>query len=100
MPIFLFYTPVQEVMPDSGQTVMAMSRILSQMFLFFFKYQRMDMAEHMYMTIWKRFRTHLIKFDYSCNLSSYCRLTGTNYNGMCLWLMRYDLSVSALKVNV
>ena len=57
----------------------------------------MDIAEHRYMTIWKRFRTHLIKFDYSCNLSSYCRLTGTNYNGMCLWLMRHELSVSALK---
>lgn len=49
------------------------------------------------MTVWKRFRTHLITSDYSCSLSSFCRLTGTNYKGMCLWLMRHDLSVSFLK---
>ena len=97
MPIFLFYTPVQEEMPDSGQNRNGdVEDFISDVFVFF-KYQRMDMAEHRYMTIWKR---HLIKFEYSCNLSSYCRLTGTNYNGICLWLMRYDLSVSALKVNV
>ena len=57
----------------------------------------MDIAEHRYMTLWNRFRTHLIKFDYSCSLSSFCRLTGTNYNGMCLWLTRHDYSVSSLK---
>ena len=49
------------------------------------------------MTVWKRFRTHLIKSDYSCSLSDFCRLTGTSYSGMGHWLMRHELSVSALK---
>lgn len=57
----------------------------------------MEIAEHRYMTVWKRFRTHLIKSDYSCSLAEFCRLTGTNYNGMCLWLTRHELSVSTLK---
>ena len=61
------------------------------------KQQEMEIAEHRYMTLWKRFRTHLIKSDYSCSLSDFCRLTGTSYSGMGHWLMRNELSVSALK---
>lgn len=57
----------------------------------------MDIAEHRYTRVWKRFRTYLIKSDYTCSLSEFCRLTGTNYNGMGIWLSRHDLSVSALK---
>lgn len=57
----------------------------------------MDIAEHRYMAVWKRFRSYLIKSDYSCSLSEFCRFTGTNYNGMGIWLSRHELSVSGLK---
>lgn len=57
----------------------------------------MDIAEQRYTSVWKRFRTYLIKSDYSCSLSKFCRLTGTNYNGMCHWLCRHEFSVPALK---
>ena len=57
----------------------------------------MYLAEQRYTSVWKRFRTYLIKSDYSCSLSKFCRLTGTNYNGMCHWLCRHEFSVPALK---
>lgn len=57
----------------------------------------MDIADQRYSNVWSRFRAYLIKSDYSCSLSSFCRLTGTNYNGMCHWLCRHELSVSTLK---
>ena len=57
----------------------------------------MDIAEQRYTDVWKRFRTYLIKSDYTCSLSEFCRLTGTNYNGMGVWLSRHNFSVSSLK---
>ena len=47
----------------------------------------MNIAEQKYTEVWKRFRTYLIKSDYTCSLSNFYRLTGTNYHGMGVWLV-------------
>ena len=60
----------------------------------------MDIAEQRYTDVWERFRTYLIKSDYTCSLSNFCRLTGTNYHGMGVWLSRHNLSVSTLKEEI
>lgn len=60
----------------------------------------MDIAEQRYTDVWERFRIYLIKSDYTCSLSNFCRLTGTNYHGMGVWLSRHNLSVSTLKEEV
>ena len=60
----------------------------------------MNIAEQKYTEVWERFRTYLIKSDYTCSLSNFCRLTGTNYHGMGVWLSRHNLSVSTLKEEI
>ena len=60
----------------------------------------MNIAEQKYTEVWERFRTYLIKSDDTCSLSNFCRLTGTNYHGMGVWLSRHNLSVSTLKEEI
>mgnify|MGYP003412110173 FL=1 len=60
----------------------------------------MNIAEQKYTEVWERFRTYLIKSDYTSSLSNFCRLTGTNYHGMGVWLSRHNLSVSTLKEEI
>lgn len=60
----------------------------------------METAEHRFSLVWKRYRDYLVKSDYNCSLSEFCKLSNTHYSSMSVWLSRQGYSVSKLREEI
>lgn len=60
----------------------------------------METAEHRFSIVWKRYRDYLVKSDYNCSLSEFCKLSNTHYSSMRTWLNRQGYSVSRIREEI